>query len=154
MRGAGAAGGGPHVRRGRGRDPQGGDVPRRAVQVSATLAARPMPCSLTYVPSIKVGLATCTACRSVISGSERGAGRSGGDPPGARATVSARGDTLEIDIPRGRLFDADRASSASFAVVWNGAIAAWTVSALAAGSLFGAAFSLPFWVAGALPYMA
>jgi hypothetical protein len=33
--------------------------------------------------------------------------------------------------------------------MWNGTIALWTVSALTAGSLLAAAFSLPFWVAGA-----
>ena len=32
--------------------------------------------------------------------------------------------------------------------VWNGTTAVWTLSALAAGSVIGAAFSLPFWFAG------
>ena len=32
--------------------------------------------------------------------------------------------------------------------VWNGTTAVWTLSALAAGSVLGAAFSLPFWFAG------
>ena len=34
--------------------------------------------------------------------------------------------------------------------VWNGTTAVWTLSALAAGSVIGAAFSLPFWFAGKL----
>ena len=55
---------------------------------------------------------------------------------------------LEVDIPRGPLFDMERAGSASFALVWNGTTAVWTLSALAAGSIIGAAFSLPFWFAG------
>ena len=53
-----------------------------------------------------------------------------------------------MDIPRGPLFDMERAGSASFALVWNGTTAVWTLSALAAGSIIGAAFSLPFWFAG------
>ena len=32
--------------------------------------------------------------------------------------------------------------------VWNGTTAVWTLSALAAGSVFGAMISLPFWFAG------
>ena len=59
-----------------------------------------------------------------------------------------KGSTLEVDIPRGPLFDMERAGSASFALVWNGTTAVWTLSALAAGSIIGAAFSLPFWFAG------
>lgn len=74
--------------------------------------------------------------------------RSSRDPPGARAKVAVKGSTLEVDIPRGPLFDMDRAGSASFALVWNGTTAVWTLSALAAGSIIGAAFSLPFWFAG------
>ena len=34
--------------------------------------------------------------------------------------------------------------------VWTGTTAVWTLSALAAGSVVGAAFSLPFWFAGEL----
>ncbi|EIE21372.1 kinase-like protein [Coccomyxa subellipsoidea C-169] len=74
--------------------------------------------------------------------------RSGGDPPGARSRVTSRGTTLEIDIPRGPLLSTERLGTASFALVWNGTTAVWTLSALAAGSVIGAAFSLPFWFAG------
>ena len=74
--------------------------------------------------------------------------RSAGDPPGGRAKVAVKGYTLEVDIPRGPLFDAERVGTASFALVWNGTTAVWTLSALAAGSIIGAAFSLPFWFAG------
>jgi hypothetical protein len=74
--------------------------------------------------------------------------RSGGEPPGARSRLSQRGDLLEIDIPKGPLLSAERAGAAGFALVWNGTTAVWTLSALAAGSVLGAAFSLPFWFAG------
>ena len=42
--------------------------------------------------------------------------------------------------------EANAANEASVVLVR----AVWTASALAAGSVFAAAFSLPFWVAGAL----
>ena len=77
--------------------------------------------------------------------------RSAGDPPGGRAKVAVKGNTLEVDIPRGPLFEAERVGTASFALVWNGTTAVWTLSALAAGSIIGAAFSLPFWFAGESP---
>ena len=62
--------------------------------------------------------------------------------------MAVKGSTLEVDIPRGPLLDAERVGTASFALVWNGTTAVWTLSALAAGSIIGAAFSLPFWFAG------
>ena len=74
--------------------------------------------------------------------------RSGRDPPGGKAKVNVKGSNLEVDIPRGPLFNMERAGTASFALVWNGTTVAWTLSALAAGSILGAAFSLPFWFAG------
>lgn len=55
---------------------------------------------------------------------------------------------MEVDIPRGPLLSTERAGTASFALIWNGTTAVWTLSALAAGSIIGAAFSLPFWFAG------
>ncbi len=79
---------------------------------------------------------TCPGCRSR------------GEPPGARSRVSVRGEVLEVDIPRGPILDAERAGTAGFALVWNGTTAVWTLSALAAGSILGAAFSIPFWFAG------
>ncbi|KAK9834867.1 hypothetical protein WJX81_004804 [Elliptochloris bilobata] len=69
--------------------------------------------------------------------------------PGARAKVTVSGSVLEVAVPRAALLSGNNAGMASFALVWNGTIAVWTASALAAGSLFAAAFSLPFWVAGA-----
>lgn len=74
--------------------------------------------------------------------------RSGRDPPGGKAKVNVKGSNLEVDIPRGPLFNMESAGTASFALVWNGTTVAWTLSALAAGSIVGAAFSLPFWFAG------
>ncbi|CAK0784475.1 hypothetical protein CVIRNUC_007679 [Coccomyxa viridis] len=74
--------------------------------------------------------------------------RSVTNPPGARSRVTVKGGTLEVDIPRGPLFSTERAGTAGFALVWNGTTAVWTLSALAAGSVIGAAFSLPFWFAG------
>lgn len=70
-------------------------------------------------------------------------------PPGARSILTRSGRTLTIDVPPAPILAAERAGSAAFALMWNGTIALWTVSALAAGSLLAAAFSLPFWVAGA-----
>lgn len=70
-------------------------------------------------------------------------------PKGARAKVRKLGSTLEIEIPRAPFLSAENITTAGFAVAWNGTIAVWTVGALTAGSLFAAAFSLPFWLAGA-----
>ena len=72
-------------------------------------------------------------------------------PPGARARVREKRDTLRIDIPPASLASAERVGLAGFAVTWNVGIGVWTASALAAGSVFAAAFSIPFWAAGALP---
>ena len=69
-------------------------------------------------------------------------------PPGARCRVALTGRALVVDVPPAPLFSGDRAGSAVFSLVWNGTIAAWTASALAAGALSAAAFSLPFWIAG------
>ena len=69
-------------------------------------------------------------------------------PPGARSILSRSGRALTIDVPPAPILAAERAGTAAFALMWNGTIALWTVSALAAGSLLAAAFSLPFWVAG------
>lgn len=69
-------------------------------------------------------------------------------PPGARCRVAVAGRALTVDVPPAPLFSGDRAGSAVFSLVWNGTIAAWTASALAAGALSAAAFSLPFWIAG------
>ena len=77
--------------------------------------------------------------------------RDGRQPPGARARVREKRDTLRIDIPPASLASAERVGLAGFAVTWNVGIGVWTASALAAGSVFAAAFSIPFWAAGALP---
>jgi hypothetical protein len=68
--------------------------------------------------------------------------------------VNERGNVLEIDIPRGPLLDVERAGTAGFALIWNCTTAVWTLSALAAGSILGATFSLPFWFAGTMPFSA
>jgi hypothetical protein len=73
-----------------------------------------------------------------------------GQPAGARAQLNMAGSNLEIEIPRAPILSGDNAATAGFAVVWNGTIAAWTFSALAAGSVVGAAFSIPFWLAGGI----
>ena len=52
-------------------------------------------------------------------------------------------------MPAGPLLAPERAGSAAFAVVWTASVAAWTATALAAGSLLAAAFSIPFWLSGA-----
>ena len=70
-------------------------------------------------------------------------------PPGARSKIATRGRTFAVDVPAGPLLAPERAGSAVFAVVWTASVAAWTVTALAAGSLFAAAFSIPFWLSGA-----
>jgi eukaryotic-like serine/threonine-protein kinase len=75
--------------------------------------------------------------------------RSTSAPPGARSILSRSGRSLTVDVPPAPVLAAERAGSAAFALMWNGTIALWTASALAAGSLLAAAFSLPFWVAGA-----
>jgi len=70
-------------------------------------------------------------------------------PPGALSRLALAGRTLTIDCPPEPLLTGDRAGAAAFALVWNGTIAAWTATALAAGALGAALFSLPFWIAGA-----
>ena len=70
-------------------------------------------------------------------------------PPGARSKVATRGKSFAVDVPAGPLLAPERAGSAAFAVVWTASVAAWTVTALAAGSLLAAAFSIPFWLSGA-----
>ena len=70
-------------------------------------------------------------------------------PPGARSKIAARGRNFAVDVPAGPLLAPERAGSAAFAVVWTASVAAWTVTALAAGSLLAAAFSIPFWLSGA-----
>ena len=70
-------------------------------------------------------------------------------PPGARSKVATRGKSFTVDVPAGPLLAPERAGSAAFAVVWTASVAAWTVTALAAGSLLAAAFSIPFWLSGA-----
>jgi len=70
-------------------------------------------------------------------------------PPGARSKLSTRGKSFVVDVPAGPLLAPERAVSAAFAVVWTASVAAWTATALAAGSLLAAAFSIPFWLSGA-----
>lgn len=71
-------------------------------------------------------------------------------PPGARSKITTRGKNFfAVDVPAGPLLAPERAGSAAFAVVWTASVAAWTVTALAAGSLLAAAFSIPFWLSGA-----
>ena len=70
-------------------------------------------------------------------------------PAGARSKIGTRGKSFALDVPAGPLLAPERAGSAAFAVVWTASVAAWTFTALAAGSLFAAAFSIPFWLSGA-----
>lgn len=70
-------------------------------------------------------------------------------PAGTRVMVEREGKSklLVIVPPQGLTMSS--AGTGAFAVAWNGFIAFWTASALAAGGgLLMAAFSVPFWFAG------
>ena len=72
-------------------------------------------------------------------------------PAGTKVEVSRTKNPphLRIVIPAAGITGQSLASG-SFAVVWNGFVGFWTVSALSAGGgLLMAAFSIPFWMAGA-----
>uniref|UniRef100_A0A7S0X762 non-specific serine/threonine protein kinase n=1 Tax=Mantoniella antarctica TaxID=81844 RepID=A0A7S0X762_9CHLO len=70
-------------------------------------------------------------------------------PAGTRVVVEREGKTkLLIVIPPQGVTMAS-AGTGAFALAWNGFIAFWTASALAAGGgLVMAAFTIPFWLAG------
>ena len=68
-------------------------------------------------------------------------------PVGSRITLTRQGNRLIIDIPPAK-FDGTSAATGGFALVWNSFVAFWTVSALAAGGVLFALFSLPFWFVG------
>ncbi len=57
---------------------------------------------------------------------------------------------MRIDIPPASLVSREKLGLAGFAATWNVGIGVWTASALAAGSIAAAAFSIPFWAAGKL----
>jgi eukaryotic-like serine/threonine-protein kinase len=68
-------------------------------------------------------------------------------PPGSRIEVTKKGPRLEIKIPPAR-FDGDTAANGAFAIAWNAFVAFWTGGAFAAGGIFFALFSIPFWFTG------
>ena len=74
--------------------------------------------------------------------------REGDQPPGAMARVRERQGKMRIDIPPASIISREKLGLAGFAVSWNVGIGVWTASAIAAGSIAAAAFSLPFWAAG------
>lgn len=76
--------------------------------------------------------------------------REGDQPPGAMARVRERRGKMRIDIPPASLVSRERLGLAGFAATWNIGIGVWTASALAAGSVAAAAFSIPFWAAGSV----
>ena len=55
---------------------------------------------------------------------------------------------MRIDIPPASLVSREKLGLAGFAATWNVGIGVWTASAIAAGSIAAAAFSIPFWAAG------
>ena len=55
---------------------------------------------------------------------------------------------MRIDIPPASIISKEKLGLAGFAATWNVGIGVWTASAIAAGSLAAAAFSIPFWAAG------
>lgn len=69
-------------------------------------------------------------------------------PPGARVKLRERRGSLRIDIPPASISSPEKLGLAGFALTWNVGIGVWTASAVAAGSLAAAAFSIPFWAAG------
>ena len=68
--------------------------------------------------------------------------------PGMRSQLTTHGRDLMLAVPPAALLSKDNADTAGFAIAWNGAIAAWTLGVVSAGSVVGALFSLPFWFAG------
>ncbi|XRB19339.1 protein kinase domain-containing protein [Pseudoscourfieldia marina] len=69
-------------------------------------------------------------------------------PSGARSTVERSDAQLRVSIPAGGLSGAS-GGEVAFSVAWNTFIAFWTVGAFTGGGIIFAAFSLPFWLAGA-----
>lgn len=69
-------------------------------------------------------------------------------PSGARSTVERSDAQLRVSIPAGGL-SAASGGEVAFSVAWNTFIAFWTVGAFTGGGIIFAAFSLPFWLAGA-----
>ena len=55
---------------------------------------------------------------------------------------------MRIDIPPASIVSGNKLGMAGFAATWNIGIGVWTASAIAAGSVAAAAFSIPFWAAG------
>jgi len=70
-------------------------------------------------------------------------------PKGTRVVVERTPGRLVIIAPPGGL-NAGSASIGFFAIFWNAFVAVWTAGALAGGGLLFAAFSIPFWGAGAV----
>uniref|UniRef100_A0A061QWW9 non-specific serine/threonine protein kinase n=1 Tax=Tetraselmis sp. GSL018 TaxID=582737 RepID=A0A061QWW9_9CHLO len=69
-------------------------------------------------------------------------------PMGSRVAVWKEGRSTVVEIPPSG-FGGESLAGGAFAVTWNLFVAYWTVGALAGGGLIFAAFSAPFWVAGA-----
>ena len=69
-------------------------------------------------------------------------------PSGARTTIERSDAQLVVRIPAGGL-TASSGGNVAFSVAWNSFIAFWTVGAFTGGGPLFAAFSLPFWLAGA-----
>ena len=69
-------------------------------------------------------------------------------PVGTKVVVQQSEDSLTIYIPPAS-FDSNSISNSIFALVWNGFVGAWTVSAFASGGILFGLFSIPFWMAGA-----
>lgn len=70
-------------------------------------------------------------------------------PAGTRVVVEREGKSKLLIVIPPQGFTMSSAGTGAFAVAWNGFIAFWTASALAAGGgILMAAFSIPFWFAG------
>ena len=70
-------------------------------------------------------------------------------PAGTRVIVEREGKSKLLIVVPPQGLTLSSAGTGAFAVAWNGFIAFWTASALAAGGgILMAAFSIPFWMAG------
>lgn len=69
-------------------------------------------------------------------------------PVGTKVVVQQSEESLTIYIPPAN-FDSNSISNGVFALIWNGFVGAWTVSAFASGGILFGLFSIPFWMAGA-----
>lgn len=70
-------------------------------------------------------------------------------PQGTRVILEREGKSKLLIVIPPQGITMSSAGTGAFAVAWNGFVAFWTASALAAGGgLLMAAFSIPFWFAG------